>query len=117
MAFVPSPSADWEERHGLIRPRAQAANPQLRCFVHRFNERDEQARHASRNPLPPSKPCRPHKVKLLLILSHRTAWGTYGLTDVETYGLTDLRTYGLTDLRTYGGRAPACQSAGPPCPG
>ena len=43
----------------LVRPRAQAANPQLRCFAHRFNERDGQARHASRSPLPPSKPFAP----------------------------------------------------------
>jgi hypothetical protein len=32
MAFVPGPSAARDERHGLVRPRAQAANPQLRCL-------------------------------------------------------------------------------------
>ena len=56
----------WKRRTSrLVRPREQAASSQLLCFAHRFYERDGRARHASHSPLPPSKPYRPHKVRLI----------------------------------------------------
>src|SRR3954463_12972307 len=67
---VRSQPVGWKRRtsRGLM-PRVQAASSQLQFFVHRFYERDEQARHASSNPLPPSKPYRPHKGELPMSLS------------------------------------------------
>ena len=68
----------------LVRPRAQAACSQLRCFAHRFYERDEQARHASHSPLPPSKPIAPTRRTAALILTHpRRRRGTVGLSHLS----------------------------------
>ena len=56
----------WKRRTSRgFKPRVQAASSQLRLFAHRFYERDGRARHASSSPLPPSKPDRPHKARLI----------------------------------------------------
>ena len=59
MTFVPNPQADQDERRMPIRLRVLAADSQLGFFPSDF--RVDSARHASNDPLPPSKPDRPHK--------------------------------------------------------
>jgi hypothetical protein len=53
----PAPQARTGRRSRSIKPRERAACPQLRCVPPDL--RDDGARHASREPVPPSKPSTP----------------------------------------------------------
>src|SRR5262249_53603800 len=57
MTSVPAPEAKTGGTSRLIKQRERAACPQLRCVPPDL--RGDGARHASRESLPPSKPCRP----------------------------------------------------------